>query len=369
MKKLIVIFLVMLSGNLLAATVETYDDGFGNISWSTDGGVSSCGCTPTKNDDIIVNHEINLTGPFQIKGTLTINSGGKLNIVNSSTGDLEISSTGTLTIKSGGVLEVQNDFDIRNGAMVVVETGGIITVGGDFQNFNNSNDVTINGTLDVTGNLTNGNGGVIGGSGNITVGGTVTNNGSIGGSTGNDLGTLPVEVLYFDGSIDAQYHAVLEWATTSEENFDFFTIERSLDGLSYEIAGTVGGAGNSKGTLYYTYIDEQKIEGSIYYRLKATDIDGFEEYHGVVSLQGKGMSGILIFPNPSNGKSITLVNSFSGNGRLELNIMDMSGRTVYSQKVNFGQNTINFNRLLEKGNYFLIVRSNENTYNEKFIVQ
>ena len=361
---------MLLAAPLMGATFQTFDDGMGNITWSNDGGLSSCGaCTPTKNDDIIVNHEIDLTGAFEIKATLTINSGGKLNIVNGSTGDLEITGTGTLTVNSGGTLEVQRDFDIRNGATVLINTGGVVTVGRNMQNFNNSDDVTINGSLSVTGNLTNGNGGDIDGSGSISVGGTITNNGTIGGSTGNDLGTLPVEVLFFEGSIDDQDHAILEWATTSEENFDFFTVERSTDGLNYDGVGEIKGAGNSTQTLYYTYIDERKVEGSVYYRLKATDIDGFVEYHGIVSLQGKKREGVSVYPNPFNGETITLTNAFSGSGRVMVSILDMTGRTVYTKEVNFGQNTLNFYNKLEKGNYLMMIRNNGKTYKEKLIVQ
>jgi len=369
MRRITFIFSMLFSANLMAATVQTFDDGMGNISWSTDGGVSSCGCTPIKSDDIIVNHEIDLTGPFEIKASLTINNGGKLNIINGTTGDLEVSSTGTVTINSGGTLEVQRDLDIRNGAMFMVNNGGVVTVGNDFSNFNNSDDVTINGSLAVSGDLSNGNGGDIGGSGSITVDGSITNNGLIGGSTGNDLGTLPVEVLYFEGSVDAQNHGILEWATTSEENFDFFTVERSMDGVTFQDAGQIGGAGNSKETLYYTYIDETKINGTVYYRLKATDIDGFVEYHGVVSLHAEGEEGIIVFPNPSNGKSFKLTNNFSGNGVIVLEVFDMSGRVIYSKSVNFGQNTISFPNRLDKGNYFVIVRNKHNTYKEKFIVR
>jgi hypothetical protein len=47
MKRFVLILgLFLLTAGLQAATIQTYDDGLGNISWSTDGGASSCGCVP-----------------------------------------------------------------------------------------------------------------------------------------------------------------------------------------------------------------------------------------------------------------------------------------------------------------------------------
>ena len=84
---------------------------------------------------------------------------------------------------------------------------------------------------------------------------------------------LPIELLYFKGS---EYNSdnILHWSTASENNNDYFTIEKTKDGIDWEVVNREHGAGNSSNQLYYSSADEN-IESIInYYRLKQTDYDG-----------------------------------------------------------------------------------------------
>ena len=55
---------------------------------------------------------------------------------------------------------------------------------------------------------------------------------------------LPVELIDFDGE-KVKSGVQLTWATSSELNNDFFTLERSLDGQNFEAIAEVGGMGTS----------------------------------------------------------------------------------------------------------------------------
>ena len=53
----------------------------------------------------------------------------------------------------------------------------------------------------------------------------------------------PVDLLFFN--VTQQGNTVLlEWETNSEVNNDLFTIERSLDGLTFNEIDTVSGSGS-----------------------------------------------------------------------------------------------------------------------------
>ena len=53
---------------------------------------------------------------------------------------------------------------------------------------------------------------------------------------------LPIKLLYFDAAYNYQTEDVdLTWTTASEENNDFFTIEKSRDALDFEVVVTVPG--------------------------------------------------------------------------------------------------------------------------------
>jgi hypothetical protein len=96
---------------------------------------------------------------------------------------------------------------------------------------------------------------------------------------------LPISLLYFNG--DCKDSIVeLNWATASEINNDYFTIEytNSLndEDVMWTPIGIVNGAGNSNTMQTYQFIDKPILRDInaeiIYYRLKQTDYNGNYEY-------------------------------------------------------------------------------------------
>lgn len=91
--------------------------------------------------------------------------------------------------------------------------------------------------------------------------------------------------------------ALLSWQTTSETNNAYFNIEHSLDGRTFESLAKVEGAGTSANTEYYSYQHKEIVEGTNYYRLKQTDIDGTYQYSNIITLEQKDTE-VTIYPNP-----------------------------------------------------------------------
>ena len=111
---------------------------------------------------------------------------------------------------------------------------------------------------------------------------------------------LPVTLLYFNIRKETNQKVSCEWSTVSEINNDYFTIERSKDGLLWEKVITINGAGNSSGTQKYKIIDQEPYTGISYYRLKQTDFDGQFEYSQVRSTSVKlENTSLKVYPNPT----------------------------------------------------------------------
>lgn len=91
---------------------------------------------------------------------------------------------------------------------------------------------------------------------------------------------LPIELLLFKANCDEDI-VTITWASASETNNDFYTLERSLDAMNWEVVTTISGAGNSNQTLYYHYTDFNPLGQLSYYRLSQTDYDGSSEILGV----------------------------------------------------------------------------------------
>ncbi|MBI4946792.1 MAG: T9SS type A sorting domain-containing protein [Bacteroidetes bacterium] len=119
---------------------------------------------------------------------------------------------------------------------------------------------------------------------------------------------LPVELMSFTAAC-SKGTAKLNWSTASETNNDYFSIERSADGITYEAIGKVKGAGNSSMTTKYTFTDNAPPDGTSYYRLKQTDYNGSYTYSQLASYN-KANCSLSVYPNPFD-KTI-YVNSGTG---------------------------------------------------------
>ena len=127
---------------------------------------------------------------------------------------------------------------------------------------------------------------------------------------------------------------LLKWSTATETNNDYFTIERSVDALNFEIIGNKDGAGNSQQILHYTFIDENLKEGTYYYRLKQTDFNGTFKYSKliVVGCKSSFSQDILIYPNPSL-EDIT-IELPGNNSSAKFEIISSQGQLIYAGIIN-----------------------------------
>jgi hypothetical protein len=116
------------------------------------------------------------------------------------------------------------------------------------------------------------------------------------GSTSNS-NALPVEFVDFS-AILIQGKVELSWATLSEINNDFFTIERTVDGINWQQINTVEGAGNSNVKINYKSSDKSPLSGISYYRIKQTDYDGKIAYSKEKGINNTNSNSFKIYPNP-----------------------------------------------------------------------
>jgi len=120
------------------------------------------------------------------------------------------------------------------------------------------------------------------------------------GTSSSTDNPLPIELLSFEAYAKDNFTVDLTWITASEQNNDFFTVERSQYGKQWEEVGILKGAGNSNQILRYALTDYSPFEGISYYRLKQTDYDGSFTFSEVRSINFKSqMPDITLYPNPA----------------------------------------------------------------------
>ncbi len=113
----------------------------------------------------------------------------------------------------------------------------------------------------------------------------------------DEASPLPVTLTDFTARLE-ESSVRLRWTTASEINSDYFGIERSTDGQTYQPLGRRKAAGDSQTEQHYQYIDEgvaNRLAGTVYYRLHMVDFDGSSEYSPVVAASLEDASGLLVY--------------------------------------------------------------------------
>ncbi len=115
---------------------------------------------------------------------------------------------------------------------------------------------------------------------------------------------LPIKLTSFTGNCE-QHNTMLRWNTASEINNKIFTIERSSEGIIWDLVGTIAGAGTSSVNQSYSFMDNLQAKSvNYYYRLKQTDFDDKYDYSQIINVKkcGTGNDEYLIpSPNPTDG--------------------------------------------------------------------
>lgn len=152
-------------------------------------------------------------------------------------------------------------------------------------------------------------------------------------------GPLPIELISFTAE-SSNNMIILYWSTASEENNDYFVIERSSNCNNWYQLIQIPGAGNSQVPLDYSWIDIDPLVGVSYYRLTQVDYDGQSETFAPIAVNFFGRNP-LIYPNPAQNQ-INLPD-FG-------HIMDQQGKLIFVGEP--GENNISF---LPSGLYYITI--------------
>ncbi|ANQ51210.2 T9SS type A sorting domain-containing protein [Flammeovirga sp. MY04] len=181
---------------------------------------------------------------------------------------------------------------------------------------------------------------------------------------------LPVELISFTAEVTPTNEVELEWITASEENNDFFLIEKSIDGRVWSQVAEVEGAGNSNVLLKYNHTDSRPFNGTSYYRLTQIDFDGqFEIFEPVsVTVNGQGQAfDVVVYPNPALDSDLN-IQVIGSEGRIQAVLYDQFGKVLKSSIEDaqfFKYETQN----LPSGMYFLKVIQGSQQQIEKVIIK
>jgi len=173
---------------------------------------------------------------------------------------------------------------------------------------------------------------------------------------------LPTELLYFNAKPD-NTQVDLTWATAMEANSDYFTVERSADGIAFDSVlrvATLAPNGNSSIKLNYSAYDLTPLPRASYYRLKQTSIDGSTKYSGVVSVNFTHQTPLNIYPNPSRG-TVYVSGLPVTAASIQVSWYDLGGRLLLQQVAAPQGGLLQLNTHLDNGDYILKLQASDGT--------
>lgn len=164
-----------------------------------------------------------------------------------------------------------------------------------------------------------------------------------------------VEAIYLNGR-GVQF----SWTTKYNDTTDYYIVERSLDGITFEILAETS---SSNTQTDHKFIDRNPFRGVSYYRLQVIDYDGEVHISKVVSLyiEGNRNPELVLYPMPVGNAEILNL-SFLGveqSFKAMVYVTDQTGRRVISQEMEISSlhtaAELDLQEKLSPGNYQLTI--------------
>lgn len=181
---------------------------------------------------------------------------------------------------------------------------------------------------------------------------------------------LKTDILSFNGKLVGDL-ANLSWTSSREEEPVKYLIERSIDGNSFSLAGTVNGNHNSNSVNYYSFVDPLPVNGKVHYRLVIEANDN-KKYSRTVLLSKQDDKNFAIgkVVNPFN-QVLDFDIIAPGDMKVDAELLDMFGKVVKRQSymVRTGTNMLYMSdtESLPAGTYILRVKNNNQWLTKKVL--
>ena len=167
----------------------------------------------------------------------------------------------------------------------------------------------------------------------------------------------------------------MEWSTESQQNDDYFNIERSADGRTWTSINKVYSKNSSSNVNnYITYDNNPPPNNTIYYRLQLYDKDGTFATSDVksVSMAATNKAVVSVIPNPATSTVNFKIESTTTQNVQSL-LTDVSGRIIHAQlfeNVEPGSiNKVNLQHLPPPGIYVLKLKGDGFSETVKVVMQ
>ena len=175
-------------------------------------------------------------------------------------------------------------------------------------------------------------------------------------------GVLAIELIDFNALCNSDGSVNILWKTASEINSKYFKVQKSSDLINWQTIDVIPSKGNSNIINSYNSIDRNPFVGITYYQLIERDVNEVEKEFAPIGINCEELTPKewSVFPNPTNGDFKVAYQS-DEKVTADLQVMDVNGRLIISQKLSILEGTNNFivSENLVSGMYFITIVINK----------
>lgn len=181
----------------------------------------------------------------------------------------------------------------------------------------------------------------------------------------NCVSNLPIELIEFNAE-KTERTVKLNWSTLTEKDNDYFTVEKSLNGIDFELVGYLNGMGTVANEHHYTLVDSEPIIGISYYRLKQTDYNGDFTYSDIIPVNFKSQVNYHLVPNPAN--DFVLITGQKSSSTM-VTLFSSLGKEITSNQQNKEEGILISTSHLSSGTYTVRIESEEEITYERLMIK
>lgn len=131
----------------------------------------------------------------------------------------------------------------------------------------------------------------------------------------------------------------LNWTNNTGSLNDYFEIQRSSDGIDFEMIGAYENLADDDSFVFYQQEDNSPNLGANYYRLKTIYLDGTFDYSEIRKVHISDIEDFGLFPNPAQEEVNISLKGYS-DIEITVQLVDQLGHVLKEEQID-GQNQVN----------------------------
>lgn len=191
--------------------------------------------------------------------------------------------------------------------------------------------------------------------------------------TANYAVVAPVTLGSFTANV-VNNEAKINWTTYNEINMDKYELEKSSDGIKFNVVKSLASY-NSMPITQYFYTDQSLTSGNNFYRIKMIEKSGLASYSKIIKLfNGKQAGGVTINPTIVTNGSFNMQMNNMPKGQYQIAVFSDNGMPLLNRSINneaggIMSQTIALPSSIAKGMYIVRFSGRDTNINQKIVVQ